>query len=452
MPLVQKIKKINEILPGWVKVPFTPLLRSKLIKNKTFLKQYYDLIEQDQMNAEDLQIVQDKKLKETLIFAYNNSEYYKRIMDQANISLDSDSFEILGKLPILTKKQLKENLDRIQVPTIKNFYTVTTGGTTGEPTKVYMANDAIYKEWAFVYHYWSKYGYDFKKSKLATFRGVNLGKKLYDINPLYKEIRMNVFTMNKNNIVKYVNTIDKYGADFLYGYPSAVYNYCRLAQEAGVTPKKRYKAVFLISENLYTFQKEKIEEILASPIAMFYGHSERAVFAERDDVGYSFNPCYGITEINEKGEPVVTGFINNKTPLIRYAVDDHVEHIADKEVGAFEKGLANGRYRISGHWDSEVLYGKKGEHISAAEINVHDGTFVGIESYQFIQREKGLCELCLVSETKLSEGSLKKIENAINKKLGGAVECKVKQVENVILSNRGKYKQIIQLCETAVRI
>lgn len=546
MPIIQKIKKINEAIPGWMKIPFSPVLRRQLINNKHFRNQYQELQRLDKMTEEEIKKAQTEKLRNALSYAYANSEYYKAIMDKEGIKPDEgDSHAVLYRMPLLTKDILKKNLDSIAVSSVCDFYEVTTGGTTGEPTRIYMAKEAIYREWAFVYHYWSKFGYDYKKSRLATFRGVNMGKKLYDMNPLYQEIRMNVFALNKYNVGKYIKEIDRFGADYVYGYPSAVYNFCRLAQDAGINLRGRFRAALLISENLYPFQEEKIEGVLDAPIAMFYGHSERAVFGERDEEGYAFNPFYGITEISEQGEPIVTSFINRKVPLIRYVVDDCVKqidvdnyevegyrnseviygkngeefrvssldfdgrlseilrnyqfiqdepgvlkiHILEEDVTnekiqeairhcseilgesfilsasivdrlEYSSGGSSRQYKlliqnyhwrgktkyeITGHWTSESLIGWHGEVITAAEINFHDRTFKDINAYQFIQNTAGICTLNIVSNRTLTCDEIQKIEKEVNKKFADVLHCEVKQVKRILLSARGKFKQIVQM-------
>lgn len=547
MSAIQQLKKVNEILPAWIKIPFTPIIRKKLINNSIFQEQYKELVELDKTDFFTRINEQKKKLKALLIYAYEESPYYKQIIDERNIELETeDPYEILSKMPILTKELLKSNLSRISIQSIHNYYEVTTGGTTGEPTKVLMSNNAIYREWAFVYHYWSNYGYNYKSSKLATFRGINLGKKICEINPLYQEIRMNVFIMNADNIGQYVKKIKKYKAEFIYGYPSAICNFCRLSKVAGINIDRIFKAVFLISENLYPFQEQEIKETIKAPIAMFYGHSERAVFGEKKDNGYEFNTAYGVTEISEKGEPIVSGFINEKTPLIRYLVDDYVKeigknefelvghrnadviygkngvelrastidfhgkmssilpefqfvqnipgeiivrikkkereknHLLKERINEYIKNIVgdtfdiyaqavdeledsnggssrkykliinniprgvNGTFEIRGHRDNEQLYGLRGELISAASINFHDDTFKNVQAYQFKQTEKGICMLLVVSKKELSKSELARIERAVNTKFSNSLKCYIKQVDSILLTERGKYKMIIQ--------
>lgn len=426
------IKKLYEKLPYVMKVPFTSFFRNKLIKNPIFQKNYNRICGSKKWTEERISMEQFRLYKETLIHAYEHTRYYKELFDSVDFNpYMVTSFENIESIPILTKKILQERFDDLIADDGDEGYLVTTGGSSGAPTKVMMSNETYYVEWSFVYSFWKEYGYDIYSSKLATFRGVKIGNKISEINPLYNEIRMNIFSMGRGNIEKYVKNIKKYGADFIYGYPSAIYNFCKLVQEAGIPVDGMFKAAFLISENLYSFQEKKIKEILKCPIGMFYGHSERAVFAGKSEKGYVFNPLYGFTEIGRNGEPIVTGFINPKTPLIRYELDDKIEKIDDFFV-------------IEGHRDMEVLYGKNGEEISVAAINFHDQTFNHISEYQFIQESKGTCILCVVPNQNFEQLDLKMIEKAVKEKFGISLDVTVQVIEKVQLTQRGKYKMIIQ--------
>lgn len=432
------LKKVNEKMPYWMKKPFSKIIRNKLISNPIFLAQYRDLNYWDELSSVEQQKRQLQLLRECIEHAYSHTVYYRHLFDQIGFKPDQvESIEDLKCVPVLTKETIKTNYADLQADDVNNSYLVTTGGTTGEPTKVQMAKDAIYKEWAFVYHYWSKFGYDYSESKLATFRGVDLNGKISEINPLYAEIRMNPFLMNENNFEQYLSVIDKYGADFIYGYPSVVYNFCRIANKKGIDLAHRFKAALLISENLYSFQKDMIEKVLKCPIAMFYGHSERAVFGEQSENGYSFNGLYGVVEIGENGNPIVTGFVNDKTPLVRYVVDDEV------------KTNQYGRFDIIGHHDCEVLYGHNGEQISMAAINFHDDTFEGIDAYQFVQEVVGECEVHVVADHPLDMKKTELICSRVARKLGSAVKCRVYQVNQIQLSSRGKYRLLIHNCKVS---
>lgn len=430
---IELIKKINEKTPYFIKRPFARFIRKKLINNSVFASTYAELESFEHLSEEEKKKIQLNKLKEMLDYAYSKSAFYHTLFDERGFNPEKlTKIEDLQVLPVLKKSTLQQCLKEISVDEIDNAYLVTTGGTTGKPTKVWMEKNAIYKEWAFVYYYWAKFGYDFSCSKLATFRGVNLGGKISEINPLYAEIRLNPFLLNENNIKQYIKKMDDYGADFIYGYPSSIYNFCRIAKTNNIDLKNRFKAAFLISENLYDFQESMITEVLNCEIAMFYGHSERAVFGERIGQHYIFNPLYGVTEVSPNGEPIVTGFINRKTPLIRYVVDDELQVVDD------------GKYDIRGHHNSDVLMGLNGEQIAAASINFHDDTMHGVATYQFEQNEKGKCLLKILPKKNYTDIDLNKIKRHVQKKLGSAVECNVMLTDELTLTARGKYQMIVQ--------
>lgn len=433
---IAMLKQFNEKIPYWAKVPFSGAIRQKLIGNPVFLETYRELEQADAMTPEELDAWQLRQLKEALRHAGEHTAYYRELFRQRGFDPESvSSLADLSALPVLTKDDLKARLEAMAADDLTDFYPVTTGGTTGAPTKVLMERDAIYREWAFVYHYWSKYGYDYRTSKLATLRGVSMGKTLSVVNPLYREIRLNPFVMNRDNIGEYAKRIDRYKADFLYGYPSAVHNFCRLASEKGINLRGRFQAVLLISENLYPFQEETITAVLGCPIAMFYGHSERAVFAERSEKGYAFHPLYGVTEITPDGTPIVTGFINRKTPLIRYQVDDSAEPVD-----------GNDRFQIVGHRNGDLLYGLHGEQISAAALNFHNDAFRLVSAYQYVQSEPGTCVLKVLSKERLDTETLREIALQVNQKLAGAIRCTVEQAESLVVgeNGRGKYRMVIQ--------
>lgn len=433
---IAKLKKLNEWLPDWVKLPFSPLIRRRLIKNPLFVRQYKVLERMDSFTEEQKAAAQLGELKQILIHAYHHTEYYHTLFDEIGfIPEQMERVDELRLIPLLTRQLLAENYHKLAADDRTDFYQVSTGGTSGKPVYVLMDKDAIYKEWAFVYHFWSKFGYDYKTDRLATLRGATFRKGLSAYNPLYREIRLNPFAMNRDNIETYVKRICRYQADFLYGYPSSIYNFCRLLNEKETESYPRFKAVFLISENLYPFQEEMIRATLGCPIAIFYGNSERTLFGERYAAGYQFNPLYGAMYCDEKNRPVSTGFLNDKMPLINYVMEDVVR---DRGDGGFD---------VIGHRDCDVLYGGNGEQISMAAVNFHDDTFDQIENYQFIQAEPGHCILKIVPDGQISSGQLNKIEKKVIQKLGQGIRCEVQVTDKIELTVRGKYKMVIRRWE-----
>ena len=97
---------------------------------------------------------------------YEHVPYYHKIFDKCGLNVYNikDSSEI-SKIPTLDKAEIIANFDELQADDIDDFYSATTGGSTGTPLKVNLDRDSIYKERAFIYHFWEQHGYSYKSSK-----------------------------------------------------------------------------------------------------------------------------------------------------------------------------------------------------------------------------------------------------------------------------------------------
>jgi len=109
-----------------------------------------------------------------------------------------------------------------------------------------------------------------------------------------------------------------------------------------------FKALFLGSENLYDWQRERIRRAFPnSKQFSWYGHAEKTVLAMECEESSSYHnwPFYGMTEIldenhtevkvGESGEIIGTSFWNYATPFIRYRTMDRPAKVrADVSIAA----------------------------------------------------------------------------------------------------------------------
>lgn len=440
---ISLLKKLNNSLPDPIKSLFAPMIRRQLICSPVFRDQMTELETMGHMTSEEINDLQFQKLKKTVVHAYEHTQYYKSLFD--NIGFDAYHFQDVSELkriPLLTKPLIAENYEALQADDIMDAYIGETGGSTGEPLRILLSRESIYKEKAFIYHFWSQYGYDYRKSRVATFRGVEFQGKLSKPNPLYNEVLLNPFLLNEGNVQEYVSEIENFRADFIHGYPSSIANFCRLLDICRLKINKPVKAVFLISESCSPKQKEIIEQVLGCKVAVFYGHTERSVFAEayKGTLNYHFHPLYGYTEVETHpyGNIICTGFLNAKFPLIRYAVDDE----------ATSNGIES--YTIEGHRTGTFLYGMHGEWITQTALNFHDDTFSSVAAYQLYQDSAGYAECRVQGRHKLTNNEIGSIYNNLISKCGGCIQWKVVPVTHFELTERGKFKTIIQKCEEEI--
>ncbi|MCL2051121.1 MAG: hypothetical protein FWG91_05265 [Lachnospiraceae bacterium] len=440
------LKKLNTALPSPVKKLFGPLIRRKLFLNQVFTAQLDELNQLDLEEEEVIKSKQFNKLKQTLIHAYEHTSYYKKLFVECGFNAyDFCDIADMQKIPLLKRADITANFAALQADDVSDYYESATGGSSGASLKILLDKDSIYRERAFIYHFWAKSGYDYQTSKIASFRGgIDFKGKIYRYNPLYNEVQLNPCLINSDTFEKYLLAIDKFKADFIHGLPSAIFSFCKQAKASNEKLKGKYKAVFFISENIYAYQREFIEKTLGCKSYAYYGHTERAVFAEQNanqnanqnadqnadqnGTGYRFNDYYCYVEV-DNSNIITTGFVNQKMPLIRYELDDSAY---------YESGF----YSITGHRDG-ILHGKNGEIISAASLYIHDSAMDKVANQQFVQDKAGAVTMLICPINELNENDRKSIENYYQAKLGTAIDIKVKITHDIHFTSRGKLPLIV---------
>lgn len=425
-------------MPEYLKYAMAPFFRNRLIGDSNF-KRYYRLLEMretlPQIKIEEYQF---KELKQILIHSYKNVPYYRELFDKSSFDpFKFSSFKEMEKIPLLDKMIIRKNFDRLisKEPVRNGSYVATTGGSTGEPLKVLLDYDSIFKENAFIYHFRKKLGYQFE-DRLFTFRGVEFGNKFWKYNPMYNELIVSPFKLSKITLEKYVGRFNDFNPQFINGYLSSIYFFAKLLSENPIPIKTRLKGIFLISENIDIEKREFIENVFKVKSITHYGHSERCILAEEKMPNqYWFDPYYGFTEQVQIAEDrfaiVGTGFLNLTMPLIRYKTDD----LCSPSDGYFN--IDGGRKSTGG------LYGRNGEYFGHAAFNFHKDIFKNVTGYQFVQQKKGEADLLLIVNNDFKDSEIGLMEKEIRKKTDGVIDFNIKVVPNLILSPRGKFQMFL---------
>ena len=429
-------------MPESLKYITASLFRNKLIKNKEYITFTKLLENREFLNEAAIKDYQFNELKKILIFANDYVPYYTELFKQVGFyPQEMKSADEMNVIPFLTKEIIRKNFNNL-ISTEKvngGHYVATTGGSTGEPLKVLLDYDCVFKENAFVNYYRSKLGYK-TKDRLATFRGIEFEDKLWKFNPMQNELIFSPFKLSKKTISLYLDKLNKYKPNYLNGYLSSIYFFAKLISENKLTLKFPIKGIFLISENIDFEQRIFIEETFNVKTSTFYVLSERSIIAEELVTNeYNFDLYYGFTELipitDSYFEIVGTGFLNKTMPLIRYKTDD-----------VCIKG--ENFYKIEGSRKSNLgLYGYNGEFFAHAAFNFHSEIFNNVMNYQFIQKQKGKVSLLLVVNKYFKNYEISLMMKEIDKKTKGVIDFDIKVVDKLILSKRGKFKMFVNNIE-----
>ncbi|MEM2914925.1 MAG: hypothetical protein QXH91_05965, partial [Candidatus Bathyarchaeia archaeon] len=197
---------------------------------------------------------------------------------------DIRSLADLPKMPLLTKEDVKKNIDMMISIKYKKRDLIHghTSGTTGSPLDVFydkhmvLMNNAVdwrQKAWAGL--------------RLGERYAVILGRIVVPIyqrrppfwrmNYIHNQLWLSAFHMSDENMVYYVEKLEKFAPKVIEGYPSTLYILASYLNRKGKTLP--LKAVLTSSETLFSYQKEEIERAFQCRIFDFYGLAERVVFA-----------------------------------------------------------------------------------------------------------------------------------------------------------------------------
>lgn len=430
-------KKLYERMPEWSKRLLGSPIHAKLVGDPRFKRQYLALAEADGLSQDELASAQLAELRALCSTCYERIPFYRERFDGAGVDPARVTLDSFATLPTLDKEQVLANYNEIVVRDGgSNSYEAATGGSSGRRLVVVNSEECLYRENAFAMHFYSRYGYDYRRSRLAYFGGD--GDALVTRSPLYNMIRVNTKLLNEDNFAEVLSALDDFAPDYLRGLTSSVTFFAQLCLRAGTAPAKRAGAVFLQSENVHPHQLRQLRDTFGCPVAMSYGSTERVVFGEQlgwsgDEPVYGFHPLYGLTEIAEDGCIVGTGFINSAMPLLRYVSDDVASPAGDG-------------YTVTGHRQAPII-GRNGEHVSTASLCDLDESVDCLLAFQFVQEEPGRLVMNYLSSEPLGDGQIMAIRKCVSEKLLGSFDIEVTRVEALERTARGKMALLVQRLE-----
>ena len=453
-------RKLYEVTPTFLKhcvrvVPF------KYIAGKEYRHTVSAIAKYRKSSSTDLLRKQEELLGRTLGYAVRNIPAY---MHLAGVIKELRPFEAIHSFPIIDKEFVQNNFDSMTPCKLdaKDYYLSSTGGTSGNQLKIVNDNNSHYRETAFIHEMWhSKTGYK-PSNRKATFRGVsfsntNFNKCFWQVNPIYNELQFSPFHMHADNLEKYIRKLIKYKPEYLHGYPSAIGMLAKFMSENHTeSPLKFLKGILLGSESLDEQQFRDIINLTGVDAFTWYGQSERIILAEKckKSFSYSPNPLYGFTEIVEPsddqenrlagGELVGTSFYNFAMPLIRYRTGD---------LASYTKIVCDCCWcdtkikNIYGRWSQDYILGHNKAKITSTALNMHGDMFENVVRYQYVQTKIGVVDIKLMVNKDFNELDLEKIRNAYGNKLTNAINFRLKVVEDIPLTPRGKLKLIHRSAE-----
>lgn len=299
-----------------------------------FLRQmyYFQQIMRNQWKSpEELERLQEKKLKHMLRHAYRNTPFYHTKFRKAGVHpSDFQSMRDLSKFPVTTKEELRQNYPH---NTIAGDYNLSKGvemhtsGSTGKVFTFFCSDAALDYHMVVSYRNFVVLGYKpWEKLAYTRYAPLEIGRHWYDRFGLVRRIHINVF----EPVEAQVKIIRQNQPKAITGYPSILLEWAKTIEREKIKINPRF--IRTEAELLTKEAREYLENVFGCSVYDEYGSSEMVQYAfECKEHGYHMSVDNTIMEFLEDGEPVApdeegeifaTSLAKYGMPFIRYQLYD----------------------------------------------------------------------------------------------------------------------------------
>ena len=394
------------------------------------------------------------RLKKLLIHCQLYIPWYQKRFREFNVNVKGeDPFSELGKLPVLTKRDVLQNHSEFfNVNFVDVSLKFRTSGTTGQQLISYTSPGQWINEQGCIWRQWKWAGYSFR-DRVAIFRSYSpdANGPLIKVDKLKNWCYFSVFKMDDNSLEEYFSFLLKWKPRFLRAYPSALLLLARYALKRNQTiPSLR--GAFVASESLDSSLRKLVQSAFDIPIFDHYGQAETTCMfhdCEEHD-GMHVDWEYGYVELLESGNSafrsiVATNLHNLAMPLLRYDTGDL--SASDWKTCSCNRTSAVIE-RVLGRKDDFII-GADGSRIGTVNIYTFFSRVSDLERFQVVQDQIGHLDIMISLQSRGNdEESSKVVEDQIYSYFANftALTVFVAFGENWVQSVEGKFSPFIQRC------
>ena len=430
-----------------------PLMLLNLFR-KDKLRNFQELERSQWLSTDEIKEIQNHKFLKLISHCKKNVPYYSAVD-----ALDSiGSLDDIGKLPFLTKDMITENLRSLQASNYpaKRFKLNSTSGSTGKTLRFYSDSENIMSLGILMRNnMWTGWNIGEKQAMLwganyDILKAKNVFSRVKN-QFIHKMLYLSSYDMTEENMLNYLDKINKYKPRLITAYPSGIYEFASFLEKSRLNIHSP-EAVIVSAETLFEYQREKIETVFNCKVFNRYGCRELANIAHQCEVqdGLHINSEHVYVEIiNEAGKPcrpgelgeiVVTDLDNYVFPFLRYKIGD-IGRLSDKTC-ACGRGLpllesVEGRV-------FDVIIGANGNKLVGSFWLVKD--IPGIKQFQIVQEKFDSIDVRLVVDENYEEKLEQILIERIYQYCGKNMKARIQFIDEIPLTSSGKFRFVISKC------
>jgi phenylacetate-CoA ligase len=407
-------------------------------------------------SGSQLKAYQATRLKQFLSRIGERVPYYRKLFSQHHFDPHAlTSLEALQRLPLLTKSDIRLNLEAFKADGHGPLMRYNTGGSSGEPLIFYMGLERKTHDVAAKWRATRWWGVDIGDPELVVWGSpVELSaqdriRRLRDA--LMRSHLLPAFEMSTPNLTHFVEVIRTQRPAMLFGYPSSLALIAQQARRQGMDMTQLgIKVAFVTSEKLYDPQRALISEVFACPVANGYGARDAGFIAHEcpsgrlhisaeDMIVETVRPDGAPTAPEEAGEIVVTHMATSDFPFVRYRTGDI--GILSTQPCACGRGLPVLQEVQGRSTDFVVAQNGTVMHGLALIYTVRD--LPGVERFKIEQMTLLHTVVRVLAGPEFGAAQEARIVHDFKSRLGDAVQVQVERVSEMANEASGKFRYVV---------
>jgi phenylacetate-CoA ligase len=420
------------------------------------IKKKLDFLEKSQFwTTKRLKEYQNKKLCETIRFAFEKVPHYKKVFGSLGLKPeDIKTTDDLAKLPLLDKNKIRKiGIESFLACKKDSLIKCETSGSTGLQGTVYLSKEAqsftiaaelLFFKWA---------GFRLGKKHLQT--GITpkrgLEKTVKDF--LFKCDYFPAFDNSEKNLKRIIESITKKKITVLVGYASSLYYIAKAAEKNN--KKIKLESIISLGETLHAHYRKKIETVFDCKATDTYGCCEGLMIAGQCKK-QKYHVCMPLLfveivdgkgkrlPIGKQGKIVLTRLDLNPMPLIRYEIGD-IGALAKKQNCDCGRGFEI-LESIHGR-TTDIIETKNGHKLPVyffIDAFEHEPK---IKQYQASQKSKQKMTIKIVTTSDFTKEDLLRIKEKVRKGSHYDIETEIKILKKIPATKSGKFRFVISKLE-----
>lgn len=426
------------------------------LKGHTTVAVRRDLEQSQWWSQGQIEQLQLTRLKALLARAGQRVPYYRDLFARIGFDpLGCESLADLGRLPFLTKSEIRANSDALRAEDSAGLARFNTGGSSGEPLIFYIGRERVSHDVAAKWRATRWWGVDIGDPEIVVWGSpieLSAQDRLRALrDKLLRTELLPAFEMSAAKLDDFVSRIRARRPKMLFGYPSALSHIALHAEKRGVPMNNLgIKVAFCTSERLYDHQRAAIERIYGCPVANGYGSRDAGFIAHQcpsggmhltaeDVIVEIVDPEGRSVPLGQAGEIVVTHLATGDFPFIRYRTGDVAV------LGPANCACGRGLSVLT------EIQGRATDFVVARDGTVMHGLALiyilrdlpGVAAFKIVQESLDRTRVQVVPGDEFGLDTAARIKSGMTARLGEGVDIQVETVPEILPEKSGKYRYVV---------